>query len=165
MAISTIVKTKRDGSLTFTDKDAGSSFTVSYEAGDLSISIPGAGANNYLDRGQITAVPSVRYSDDQPITGSFTAYLRDMSDGSYETLMEIMCQTGHIGSTWVSTLGTTAEVFTVKLTWTVEGTDHGDSADHVCAMDHCYVTGSVSEGDPDTLSINFTSYSVYPTLT
>jgi len=165
MAISTIIKTKRDGSLAFTDKDAGNSFTVSYEAGDLSISIPGRGANNYLDRGQITAVPSVRYTDDAPLTGSFSAYLRDMSDASYATLMEIMCQTGEVGSSWNSTLGNNAEVFCVKLTWTVEGTDHGDSSDHVCAMDHCYVTGSVSEGDPDTLTINFTSYSVYPTLT
>ena len=165
MAISTIVKTKRDGSLVFSDKDAGSSFTVAYEAGDLSITIPGRGANNYLDRGSITATPSIRYSDDAPVTGSFTAYLRDMSDGSYATLMEIMCQTGQVGSSWNSTLGNNAEVFTVKLTWTVEGTDHGDSSDHVCAMDHCYVTGSVSEGDPDTLSLNFTSYEVYPTLT
>jgi len=164
MAISTIVKTKRDGSLVFSDKDAGSSFTVAYEAGDLSISIPGRGANNYLDRGSITATPSVRYADDAPLSGSFTAYLRDMSDASYETLLEIICQTGHVNTTWVSTLGTNAEVFTVKLTWTVEGTDHGGT-DHVCAMDHCYVTGSVSEGDPDTISLNFTSYEVYPTLT
>tara|TARA_R110000850_G_scaffold40353_5_gene103996 strand:- start:901 stop:1398 length:498 start_codon:yes stop_codon:yes gene_type:complete len=165
MAISTIVKTKRDGTLTFSDNAAAASFVVSYEAGDLSISIPGAGANNYLDRGVITAVPSVRYTDDQPMTGSFTAYLRDMSDASYATLMEIMCQSGQVGSSWVSTLGVSAEVFTVQLAWLVEGTDHGDGADHTCTLPHCYVTGSVSEGDPDTLTINFTSYAVYPTLT
>ena len=165
MAISTIVKTKRDGSITIADGGA-NTFTVDFEAGDLSLSIPGAAANNFLDRGRITATPSVRYGDDQPVTGSFTAYLRDLSDASYETLTEILCQTGQVASTWGSTLGANAEVFTVKITWTIEGTDHGDAADHVCVLNHCYASGgSLSEGDPNTISFNFTSFSVYPTLT
>lgn len=165
MAISTIVKTKRDGTITITDGGA-NTFTVAYEAGDLNISIPGAAANNFLDRGQITATPSVRYGDDQPVTGSFTAYLRDLSDAAYETLTEIICQTGHVGTTWVSTLGASAEVFTCKITWTIEGSDHGGGeTDHVCVLNHCYVTGSLAEGDPNTVSLDFTSFSVYPTLT
>ena len=165
MAISTIVKTKRDGTLQFADNADANTFTVAYEAGDLNITIPGIGVNNYLDRGSITGTPSVRFTDDQPMTGSFTAYLRDFSDAAYATLVELMTNTGQVGSTWVSTLGANAEVKTFTLTWTVEGTDHGDAADHTLVASHCYITGSIAEGDPDTITINFTSFDVYPTLT
>lgn len=166
MAESTIVKTKRDGTLTFSDLAGANTYTVSYEAGDLSLTIPGASVGNYLDRGRMPDPPSIRYQDDQPITGSFTAFLRDLSDAVDVTLFEILAQTGVVGSSWVSTMGATGEVFTLKLTWTIAGTIHGDAGgDHVCELDHCYVTGSVSEGDPDTISISFTSYTLYPDVT
>jgi len=51
------------------------------------------------------------------------------------------------------------------LTFTIEGTDHGDAADHTIACNHCVITGGISEGDPDTISISFTSYDLYPTCT
>ena len=165
MAISTIVKTKRDGTLAI--KDGASSpdtFTIAYEAGDLSITIPGPATNAYLDRGVLGATPSVRYGDEQPITGSFTAYLRDLSDGAYVTLAGILSQSGSAAS-WESTLGANAEVFAVQLVYTIEGTDHGDSADHTITLNHCVLNGSISEGDPSTISINFTSYDSLPTLT
>ena len=165
MAISTIVKTKRDGSLTFEDNAGANTFTVAFEAGDLSLTLPGATVSNFLDRGRITAPPSIRYGDDQEITGTFTAYLRDVSDATYATLFEIVTQTGQVGSTWVSTMGATGEVFTLTLKWTIAGVIHGDSADHLVELPYCYVTGSVSEGDPDTISLSFTSYSLYPVAT
>ena len=70
MAYSTIVKTKRDGTLVITDGT--NSVTVAYEAGDLSLDIPGPTVNLFLDRGQFGSTPSIRYGDDQPITGTFT---------------------------------------------------------------------------------------------
>ncbi len=109
MPESTIVKTKRDGRLFFTDLAAAETFVVSFEAGDLSLTIPGPTVNNFLDRGVIGTTPAIRYGDDAPITGSFSAYLRDMSDASYVTLMEVMTQTGEVATTWVSTLGANAE--------------------------------------------------------
>ena len=165
MPESTIVKTKRDGTLTISDNAAVNSFTVSFEAGDLSLTIPGPGVGLFLDRGIITSPPAIRYTDDAPISGTFSAYLRDFSDAAYSTLMEILSQSGEVASTWVSTMGATGEVQTYTLTWTVEGTDHGDVSDHVCVLDHCAFTGSVSEGDPDSISLSFTSYALYPTLT
>ena len=168
MPESTIVKTKRDGLLVIADNGGVNSLTVAFEAGDLSLSIPGPGINNFLDRGRIGATPAIRYGDDQPITGTFTAYLRDFDDGgtgTTGTLAEIIAQSGVVASTWVSTMGANGEVQTYTLTWTVEGTDHGDPNDHVCQLDFCAFTGSISEGDPDTISLSFTSYALYPTLT
>ena len=165
MAESTIVKTKRDGTLTFSDNAGANTYTVAFEAGDLNLTIPGTTVNNFLDRGRLTDPPSIRYGDDQPLTGTFTAYLRDLSDAVDTTLVEILAQSGIVGSSWVSTMGATGEVFTLKLTWTIAGLIHGDTADHVCELDHCYVTGSLSEGDPDSCSLSFTSYVLYPALT
>jgi hypothetical protein len=160
MPESLILKTKRDGVLKLSDNAAANSYTVSYEAGDLSIAVPGPTVISPLDRGSLGSPPSLRYSDDAPITGSFTAYLRDLTDNGFATLSEIILQTGDVGNNWVSTMGADAEVFTLDLEWTIAGP--GAEADHVLTLPYCVVTGSISEGDPDQISISFTSYSVYP---
>ena len=165
MPESLIVKTKRDGTLTIADNAGANTFTVAFESGDLSLTIPGPGVGLFLDRGIITSPPAIRYTDDAPITGTFSAYLRDFSDAAYATLMEIISQSGEVASTWVSTMGANGEVQTYTLSWLVEGTDHGDVSDHLCVLDHCAFTGSISEGDPDSISLSFTSYALYPTLT
>lgn len=166
MAESLIVKTKRDGTITFSDLAGANSYTVSFEAGDLNLTIPGATVNNFLDRGRFPpGNPSIRYGDDQPLTGTFTAYLRDLSDATDVTLPEILAQTGQVGTTWTSTMGANGEVFTLKILWEIAGLIHGDTANHTCELDHCFITGSMSEGDPDQVSISFTSYQLYPTLT
>ena len=162
MAISTVVKTKRDGTLKFEDNGAANSLTVAYEAGDFNLTIPGASVVANLDRGQLGATPSLRLSDDQPMTATFSAYLRDFSDASYATLEEIILQSGDVGTNWVSTLGATAEVFVLDLTWTVEGSDHGDASDHVLKLPFCHVTGSFAEGDPDMINLSITSYAILP---
>ena len=162
MSESTIVKTKRDGTIKFLDHTGANTYTVAYEAGNLNISIPGPTVISPLDRGSLGSPPSLRYSDDAPITGSLTAYLRDLGDAAFATLSEIITQTGHVASTWVSTMGANGEVFTLDLEWTIAGLVHGDSADHVLTLPFCVVSGSLSEGDPDQISISFTSYSVYP---
>ena len=88
MAESTIVKTKRDGTITIEDGTTPTalSYTVAFEAGDLSLTIPGRTVNLFLDRGELTNPPQIRYGDDQVPTGTFTAQLRDVSDGTDETL-------------------------------------------------------------------------------
>jgi len=163
MAYETVIKTKRDGQLTFKDNGASNTLTVAYEAGDLSITIPGPTVVSTLDRGAFGATPSLRYGDDQPCTFSFTAYLRDMSDGSDATLEDLVSGRNGATSAWVSTLGANGEVFTLTLQWAIEGTDHG-GADHTVTLNHCVVTGSFSEGDPSTVSITGTAYDLYPTV-
>lgn len=164
MPYSTIVKTKRDGTLTLLDNGGANSLTVAYESGDFSLNIPQEAVNAFLDRGSLGSPPSLRHGDDQPMTGTFTAYLRDLSDAAYATLEEILMQSGFVGSNWVSTMGANGEVFTLTLRWTVEGTNHGDAADHTIELPYCHITGALAEGDPNTISISFTSYAVRPTI-
>jgi len=165
MAISTIVKTKRDGTLTLADSGAAHSLTVAYEGGDFSLTVPGPTILSVLDRGAFTSPPTLRKGDDQPCTWTFTAYLRDLSDAAYATLEQILCNAGYFASDWISRGGANADVKTVLCTWTIEGIAHGDSAAHTCVLDYSFITGSLAEGDPATVSVSGTSYVLYPTLT
>jgi len=168
MAVSTIVKTKRDGTLTIKDGTSPTplELVIAYEAGDLSVTVPGPGVNAFLDRGEFGATPSLRYGDDQPCTFTFTAYLRHPTDASDEVLLDLLTQSGQIGTNWNSTLDASgnAEVLAVQMVWTIEGTDHGDSADYSITLNHCVVTGTVSEGDPSQIQVQGTAYDVFPTV-
>lgn len=176
MAISTVVKTKRDGTLTISDAASAHSLTVAYEQGDFNLTIPGPTVNNFLDRGEIGAAPSLRYGDDAPMTFSFSAQLRDLADASYITLESIITNSGYFASTWVSTNSntdgdsgttyttTTSRLKTVTVLLTIEGTNRGDSTDHTISLPMCIITGSIAEGDPDTISISGTSYAPWPTV-
>lgn len=158
----TVVRVKRDGTLKI--KDGTRDYTVAYEAGDLNITIPGPTVNVFLDRGRFGTTPSLRYGDDQPMNITFSAYLRDLTDATYATLAEFILQSGYVDSTWVSTLGSSAEVQTYTFEWTTEGSDHGET-DRVVTCNHAVFSGSIAEGDPSSINLTVTSYDLYPTIT
>lgn len=162
MAYSSIVKTLRDGQIAVADNAAANSITVAFEQGDLSIDIPGSEVLLFLDRNEITSPPALRKGKDQPMTGSFTAYLRDLDDATADILEQLVV--AELPDSWVSTMGANGEVPTVTLTWTLEGTDHGDAEDHTLTLNYCYISGSIREGDPSVVTFNFTAYDVYPTV-
>lgn len=159
MAISGVPKNFRDGTLLIEDASGVPiAVTVQYEAGDFS----GSGFRQgqtavemILDRG---AFHAVRKTNFEPATFSFTANFTDLSDGTEKTLFDAIRKAGAFAS-GVSTLGANADVWALKLTWTIEGTDHGDAADHVLTLDDCVCTIDVAEGSPaNTYSISGTVY-------
>ena len=159
MAISSVVKNYRDGTITFSDNTSPSplSMTVQYEAGDLSVT--GLGqlheTTTYLDRGELG---SLRRTARTFVTGSFSAHFTDLTDATGGTLFDVGSITGYFAP-MVSTLGTASDVKTYKLVWTCEGTNFGDAADHVLTMNDVHVTGvDVAEGDPNSYTINFAIY-------
>ena len=183
MSESTVIHTKLDGQLTLGsqctagggafDATAGinsgaDTYTVAFEAGDFSLTIPQQSISSYLDRGKITSPPSVRYGDDQAITFSFSAYFRDLTDSAAPALVDVINNQGYAGSNWVSTLSTSissddAEVFTIDLRWVV--TNQGDATDiHKLVLPYCTVNLSISEGDPNQVTINGTSWAVAPSV-
>lgn len=183
MAESTIIHTKLDGELTLGSQctagggsfsaSAGintgaDSYIVQFEAGDLSLTIPQATISHYLDRGKFRSPPSLRYGDDQAITFSFSAYFRDLTNDSSPALVDIINNEGYAGSNWVSTLSTSiasddAEVFTIDLRWIV--TNQGDATDvHKLVLPFCTVNCAIAEGDPNTVTINGTSWAAEPSV-
>ena len=159
MPESTVVKTKRDGSIALLDNTS-QTYVISAEPGDFNIAVPLETRNDFLDRGRL--VGSVRYGDDQAVTGSFTVYHSGGSstDGASAALIDILNGTAfsYVTNPWESTLGANAEVKTVDLVFTVEGTVHGDASDHICTIPDCSLDYSLVEGDPNTISINFRSH-------
>ena len=159
MPESTVVKTKRDGSIALLDNTS-QTYVISAEPGDFNIAVPLETRNDFLDRGRL--VGSVRYGDDQAVTGSFTVYHRGGSstDGASAALIDILNGTAfsYVTNPWESTLGANAEVKTVDVVMTIEGTDFGDAADHICTIPDCSLSYSLTEGDPNTISITFQSH-------
>ena len=162
MAQSTVIKNFRDGTLTFAD-NTGTPLTlpIVYEAGDFSIDNLNEGlveTTAYLDRGEFA---TLRKTNRVFPSFSFTAHMTDLSDNTDKLLYDLARKTGAFASA-VSTLGANADAMTYKLTFTVEGTNFGDSADHTMILNDCRITLSFSEGDPNSFSV---AGIVYGTIT
>lgn len=154
---STVVKHFSDGSIEFADGTGTPvTLTVPFSQGDFSISgiqESQKAVNAYQSRGTLH---TVRKGEKTFITGSFSAMLADVSDASAGNAIDF-CNKQAAYSANTSTLGS-GDVYTVKITLTIEGTDLGDSADHTIVLDDCAVTMDISEGEPDSISFSFTSY-------
>lgn len=164
MAERTTIFTKRDGVLSIADSGGAHSYTVAYELGDFSLTIPDAAEALFLDRGRIGTTPSVRLTDDQPMTFSFTAYLRDVAGADYATLLDICHRYsgGYVATNWVSTL-TGSDVFCLDLTFVLDNAVVG-GADITMELNFCSIHANIQEGDPNSISISGTSYSLKPVV-
>jgi hypothetical protein len=154
MAQSTVIKNFRDGTLVFAD-NTGAPLTlpIVYEAGDFSIDNLNEGlveTTAYLDRGEFA---TLRKTNRVFPSFSFTAHMTDISDATDKLLYDLARKTGAFASA-VSTLGANADAMTYKLTFTVEGTNFGDAADHTMILNDCRITLSFSEGDPNSFSVS-----------
>jgi hypothetical protein len=153
MAQSTVIKNFRDGTVVFSD-NTGAPLTlpIVYEAGDFSIDNLNEGlveTTAYLDRGEFA---TLRKTNRVFPSFSFTAHMTDLSDATDKLLYDLARKTGAFASA-VSTLGANADAMTYKLTFTVEGTNFGDAADHTMVLNDCRITLSFSEGDPNSFSV------------
>ncbi len=156
MSYSTVVKTKRDGLLSFADNagfGGANTLDIAYEPGNFQMNAPLEARLDFLDRGRL--VSSVRLGDDQALNGSFSAYFRDATDSTEATLFDVLNWSGYVNSNWTQTLGSTAEVKTVDVRLTIEGSDHGDGADHTITITDVSFDYSLAEGDPNTTSVFF----------
>ncbi|MAH44632.1 hypothetical protein CMI37_02335 [Candidatus Pacearchaeota archaeon] len=156
--ISTFVKNFRDGEITLEDGTTPTALdlTVQYEGGDFSISGLGDGQKEvatYLDRGSLC---SIRHTNQTFPTISFSAHLTDLSDGTSETLPDIIRRTtGSPFAAAVSTYHADADVYTLKVTWTI--TEPGGGTHKVIA-DDVHLTIDMSEGDPSSFNLSGTVF-------
>lgn len=158
MALSAIAKTKRDGAITLADGTGTPvTLTVQYEDGDLSIegiSKHQAELVAFFDRGVFY---TVRKSNQKFVTFKFTAHMTEISDATNANLYDFINFNNKYSAN-ISTLGSTAEVKTIKVTLAIEGTDHGDGTDHSISITDCACEISFAEGEPNKFTITGTSY-------
>jgi len=159
MPISSVVKNFRDGTIVLNDGTTPTplTLTIQYESGDLSIS----GLNysstgpvehtKYLDRGELG---SVRKTNRSFPTGSFSCHMTELSDATNANIWDIVNRSGSF-ATAVSTLGANADLYTLQIVLSVEGTNFGDASDHVLTLNNCRCSIDFSEGDPSSFTINF----------
>jgi len=160
MAISSIVKNFRDGTITIKDGTGTPiAMTVEFEAGDFSISGLSANSNTgvttYLDRG---VLGSVRLTNQTFPTFSFTAHMTDLSDSTNKTLYDAINKTA--GTPWASAVSTitSSDVYGLDVVISIEGSNLGDPTDHVLTLVGCRLSLDFSEGDPNSFSINGTVF-------
>lgn len=158
MAASTIIKHFTDGSLVVKD-GTGTPVTLSipFTMGDFSLGgLTQAlrATNVYETRGVLVGL---RKGAKAFPTGSFSCMVADYSDASDRTLLDFLRKNASYSAN-ISTTTALGDVYTVDLVFTVEGTDLGDSADHVITLEDCDCSMDLSEGEPNSLSVSFTVY-------
>ena len=156
MADSTVVATRRDGTITLTD-GAASSYAVSFEVGDFSYSEPKADRVVIRDRG---AIVGLREGDDPVITFSFSVHMRSLTDASSDNLLDRVYNRGaHAGAPLTSTGGTGFEQFLQNVEFKAD-TSAISGKVYTATFSKCLLElGSFSESaDGDTIEISGECY-------
>jgi len=143
MPASDTVKVARDGLVVFSDATTPTALThtVAYENGDFAFSDDKTERIVIRDRGTIVGL---RKGDDSVASFSFTVFMRDFTDSAETTIIDVIDKTG-AASTWVSTGGAKYEQHLVDVVFTVEGTDHGDTGDHILTCTKCFLNWDFAE--------------------
>lgn len=147
-----MIKNFVDGVLTASDGTTPTplDLVVPYCNGDFSasgINAEQAEHSVYMSRG---AVVGLRHTNFKPITGSFSIMVDEFTDGTLERLTDLIMGTG-VYAARVSTSADIGDVPTLGLVFT-----SGTGA--TMTLSRVYFELDTSEGDPNTITFNFTSY-------
>ena len=155
MAYSTAPKVRRDGVIKLRDGTSPTpiSLTVDYEEGNFSFEQTKSDRTIIRDRGTIK---SVRRGDDQPITGSFTIYMRQFTSSSAGSVLDFINKTGSYAANVSASSAVSTDEYAINIVFEVDGDAVGDSdGDTLATFDTCICTASFSEGDPNTITVSF----------
>ena len=155
MAYSTAPKVRRDGVIKLRDGTTPTpiSLTVDYEEGNFSFEQTKSDRTIIRDRGTIK---SVRRGDDQPITGSFTIYMRQFTSASAGSVLDFINKTGSYAANVSSSSAVSTDEYAINIVFEVDGNAVGDSdGDTLATFDTCICVASFSEGDPNTITVSF----------
>lgn len=155
------VKTARNGIVTLKD-GTGTPKTLELTFdGEFTVDIPGTDIIFHKDRGVFGATPETSLGEDQPMTGSFNAKVKKLTDAAAATAVDVfaaLAGAGFMGtSPWASTV-TGSQRLLVDIVYT-DGTT-------TWAFEDSAITGKFQEGtEADMASFSFTSPHPYPTIT
>ena len=159
MALSTIVKSAIDGTITLNDGTAVTPLSVAltFDNGDLSISGLAKTLNEVVAIQGRGKHRSVRLGARSYPTLSFTAHVSQLTAAADDGPVTDMVLGQGVYSAAVST--SSGDVYTLDLTYDIEGTDLGDSADQQIVINDIHCTVDFSESmDGSTVSISGTIY-------
>jgi hypothetical protein len=159
MANSTVVKHWRDGLCTVKDGTGTPlSVTEKFGQGDFAFNDLSAAMREvvvYRSRGTRSAV---RHGEQIEASGSFSVQVAEFTSATATSIIDAALKNGAFAAA-VSTLGANAEVYTVDITFTIEGTNFGDSADPTVTFEDCHlVFAGFQEGQPDIANFTWVCY-------
>jgi hypothetical protein len=159
MADSSVVATRRDGTITITDgAGSPSSYAVSFEVGDFSAAEPKADRVVIRDRG---AIVGLRKGDDPVITFSFSVHMRSLTDSTADNLMDRLYNRGfHGGSPLTATGGDGFEQFLQTVAFEVDTSAVGSGKTYTATYAKCLMeVSSLSESaDGNTIEVSGECY-------
>ncbi len=150
MAYSTVPKHYRDGSIQFLDGTGTPlTLTVRWDMGDSKITGLKRRLRDtvaYQARGNVIGI---RHTDRIFPQINLSAVMGEFTETSTGTVADFFFKkAGTPYASAVSTLGSAAEVYTCDIKVTIEGTDHGDSADHTFTAEDVEFTLEWGNGQP-----------------
>jgi hypothetical protein len=160
MAYSTVPKVRRDGTITLRD-GTGSPVTlaVAYEEGNFSFDQTKADRIVIRDRALIA---TVRKGDEQPLTGSFSFYMRQFTSASVGGVMDFINKQNAYAANISTGAGTPyVEEYCIDIVFTVDGSSVGDDSGddlQTATFSKCICTAAFAEGDPNQITISFECY-------
>ena len=148
------IKTKCDGTIVLSDgtTPAALTYTVTLEPGDFECTPLRFAYTDLMDR---CAIVGSRKSGVEAGSLSFSVHFRDFTGGTDGSIIDFIDGRGAYAAR-VSTDAGEFEGNVLQVQLTVEGTNLGDSADHVVTFPKVRLFWSFSEGEPDTVSITGT---------
>ena len=162
MALSGNIKTQFDGGTIVVADGTGTPLTATARFDNADFSISGLRAalretTAIQGRGKLR---SLRKTSRVFPSGSFSLQLAEFSETTVGTLNDMILGTS--GTPFAARVSTTAgigDVDTFDITFTMEGTDLDDAADHTLVLNDCEITSiDIAEGDPNTVTYSFTMY-------
>ena len=155
MAYSSAPKVRRDGIIKLRDGTSPTpvSLTVDYEEGNFSFDQVKSDRIVIRDRGTIK---SVRKGDDQPLTGSFTIYMRQFTSATAGSVLDFINKTNSYSGNVSASTSVATDEYTINIIFEVDGDAVGDDdGDTTATFNTCICQASFSEGDPNQITINF----------
>lgn len=159
MAISTVIKNLWDGSITLADGTGTPvTLTVPCSVGDFKVDGLDATAREvkaYETRGTLN---SLRRGERRYSNVSFSVHFREFTNSSAGVVLDFIRFANGYSANISTRGGSTADVKTIKVTLTIEGTDLGDGKDHTIVLPDCHLMAEFAEGDPNTLVVSGICY-------
>ena len=162
MAESSIVKNRRDGIIDLINGSR--TYRIAIEEGNFATTGENEGnidTTNVQDRG----ISSHRRKTNQrPIPFTFTFFMRDYTDAAYVTAVGVLLKKGFSGSDLGISGVSTTEVYEVDILHTIDGTTHGDAANHTARYGECRID-SVDKSEAEDKNLISVSGICYGTIT
>lgn len=145
-----VAKTLCDGTILIEDGTTPTalSVTVAMEPGNFTFTPPRDTFTDIIDR---CAIVGSRKSGTEPGTLSFSYYLQDFTQGTGGTLIDLIDGTGAFAAR-VSTDSGEFEGNVLKVTYTMEGSDHGGT-DGTIVCSKVRLWWDFAEGQPNVVNV------------